>query len=190
MKKTKKRVVTRKALALILALIAILTFTSITSLARDFVRLGPRWGSSFITFSFDNWNSARARTIFTNGAASWNSGTRIDLVRANNISGIDIDIGEGRFNTAWDGFTVSISRNGFFQSSIINLNMNATLTWNNDRALLSVVVHEFGHALGLDDNPGTRTVMNGTTWGANSRFQTFNITAPQTGDRNGINSIY
>lgn len=58
-----------------------------------------------------------------------------------------------------------------------------------DGALLSVSVHEFGHALGLGHTQGA-VIMNPYTWGENSRYEAYNLTTPQIDDLYGINALY
>ena len=70
------------------------------------------------------------------------------------------------------------------------INTGIKETWNNDGALQSVAVHEFGHCLGLADNNSTRTIMNGYTFGTGSRYEGYGIILPTTDDENGINNLY
>lgn len=101
---------------------------------------------------------------------------------AGNITGVD-----------WDGLTQTRynSKSPYYVvSQTLTLNMAKTSTWNNDGALKSVVVHEMGHVFGLGDNGKTKTIMNGYTFGTNSRYGGYGLTVPQTDDVNGVNAKY
>lgn len=101
---------------------------------------------------------------------------------AGNITGVD-----------WDGLTqtsYSSASPHYVVSQTLILNKAKTTTWNSDGALKSVVVHEMGHVFGLKDNGKTRTIMNGYTFGANSRYGGYGLTVPQTDDVNGVNAKY
>ena len=47
-----------------------------------------------------------------------------------------------------------------------------------------------GHVFGLADYGNNRTIMNGYTFGANSRYGVYGLTVPQTDDVNGVNAKY
>jgi hypothetical protein len=47
-----------------------------------------------------------------------------------------------------------------------------------------------GHVFGLGDNGKTKTIMNGYTFGTNSRYGGYGLTVPQTDDVNGVNAKY
>ena len=67
---------------------------------------------------------------------------------------------------------------------------SARESWEDNGALLSVALHEFGHAFGLDDNGTTKTIMNEYTYGYNSRYDTYRLNRTQNDDVNGVNKIY
>lgn len=99
-----------------------------------------------------------------------------------NITGVD-----------WDGLTQTRynSKSPYYVvSQTLTLNMAKTSTWNNNGALKSVVVHEMGHVFGLNDNKTTKTIMNGYTFGTNSRYGRYGLTVPQTDDVKGVNAKY
>lgn len=71
----------------------------------------------------------------------------------------------------------------------VTLNTLSDWTWIDDGALLSVSVHEFGHALGLN-HVQDEVIMNPITWGLDSRYGTYELTTHQSDDLNGVNALY
>lgn len=185
-----KRNSTKVIVAIVLA-ITLLTSLSVTVYAYS---LNPyRHKNSKIYYYYDNWVGSRAISFFnwsqlleiknywsTNTALFSNPGTGYNVyMSAGNISGV-----------GWDGLTQTSYQSGYVVSQTVTLNMSKTSTWNNDGALKSVVVHEMGHVFGLKDNGTTKTIMNGYTFGTNSRYGGYRLTVPQTDDVNGVNAKY
>jgi len=109
-------------------------------------------------------------------------------------SGYDVYMAVGNIpEVTWDGVTNTNYSNTYpyyINSQRVTINRAYTNTWNNDGALKSVVVHEMGHVFGLDDYGHNKTIMNGYTFGTNSRYGTYGLTVPQTDDINGVNAKY
>ncbi len=177
----------KKTIALTLCMVL---FLSLTNSASAYQFIGFKWNTTAIHYYYDNFVGSRAIQFFSQGATAWNA-ANVDAT---------ISYGGGNFvycavaqypDVEWDGM-VSTSWDPWFYvaSQSLILNKSATSTWENDGALKSVVVHEFGHVYGLADNGITRTIMNGYTWGTNSRYGGYSLTAPQPDDINGVNAIY
>lgn len=166
----------------------LLVGTTIPALAYTFSV--ARWPSSTIRYYYDNYNSARGKSFIIAGASGWN-GTDVSFVAGNagnyNVYCTETD----NPNVSWDGVTTSYynSSTGYFTSQTLQLNRSKTNTWNNDGALQSVAIHEFGHSLGLSHTNG-RVIMNPYTWGDGSRYGDYGITTIQSDDRNGANARY
>lgn len=142
---------------------------------------GYRWEKTSIQYYYTN-------SIFATGAAAW-SGLDAKLSYGSTYYDINCYTVSSP-NAAWDGISYIGHDMLHINSVTININTAASKTWNNSNAVKSVVAHEFGHALGLDENGSTRTIMNDHTWGTNSRYETYKLTTPQSDDKTGINAIY
>lgn len=167
----------------------VMIITSI-GVKADHVMLGPLWNKNTVSYYYENFNSSRAKSYFRTGANAWNS-TDMSFV-VGSASNYDIYCGEtGRPYETWDGITYwTLDDNGYFASQTLLLNYSYTKTWNDDNALKSVVVHEFGHCAGLDHRSGEKSIMNPTTWGNDSRYEYWGVVVPQTKDINSVNYYY
>jgi Matrixin. len=174
----------------IIFVLALITFFSISvSSVSAYVTFPFKWDHSNIKYLYENYNTSRGKAYFASGAATWNI-TNVTL-SFGSFSNYDILITETyRTDVVWDGFCTIANSGNFMTRATIQINMAYTATYNNDGALKSVVVHEFGHALGLDENGNTQTVMNRLTWGTKSRYGTYAISSPKQDDKNGIASLY
>lgn len=133
----------------------------------------------------------RAQSYTTTCAGMWNSS---DATLTQVSSGYNIYVSTVTYSDVWwDGLTDIVGNNstGHFEgTAYIRINAGATETWNDNGALRSVVLHEFGHGLGLADLEAERAIMNGYTWGDYSRYGAYGLTTLQSDDLNGVNSIY
>lgn len=163
--------------------------TNIPTFAYNFS--GPRWQSSTIRYYYENWNSARAQSYIRIGGNGWNS-TDVNFIQGT-ASNYNVYCSEVMNPSVdWTGITNS-SYNAttmLFVSQTIQLNASKTSTWNNNGALQSVAIHEFGHSLGLAEYPNAAVIMNPYTPGTNSRYGTYGITTIQSDDRNCANARY
>ena len=151
---------------------------------------GYHWSSSAIKYYYEDYDSSRFRYFIELGAAAWNSQS-INASLTNSY-GLGVFCGESYSPSAgWDGICyISWDNNGYITSASLVLNSGIAQTWNNDGALKSVAVHEFGHILSLGENPGLVCIMNDATWGPQSRYGTYGLTTPQPIDVGGVNYIY
>jgi hypothetical protein len=170
-------------------LIAFLLVSSSTS-AYAYNLCGYEWSSSSIKYYYDSYPSTRFKTYIGLGASAWNS-TSMHASLTNQYPNGAYCAETSNPNATWDGISyVSWDANGYVTSASIVLNTAVTQTWNNDAALKSVAVHEFGHILSLDENGTSQYIMNDCTWGAYSRYGTYKLTTPQSMDVTGVNQIY
>lgn len=188
-----KRTVTKVVLTITLVF-ALLTSFSISVFAYS---LNPyRHSSSKVYYYYDNWVGSRAISFFSTGANAWRAKTteaQILHYSNNPETGYDVYMSAGNITgVEWDGLTQTRYNSTspyYIVSQTLTLNMAAS-TWDNDGALKSVVVHEMGHVFSLKDNGTTKTIMNGYTFGTNSRYGKYGLTVPQTDDINGVNAKY
>lgn len=171
-------------------IIGLMLFMSINTVSFAYYTMGYVWGSSTIRYYYDSYNSSRGRTYFEIGASGW-SGTDVNFISGNagnyNILCTEVD----NSNVAWDGLTNYSYSGSYFTSQTLQLNRAITNTWNSDEALKSVVIHEFGHCLGLEhDYSLGEVIMNPYTWGVNSRYGDYGISTIQADDINGANALY
>lgn len=169
-----------------LLLSCILLIGSIT-VTYAYSKSGYTWSSSTIKYYYDNYNSTRGKSYINTGASAWNS-TDVTFTKSGSYNIYCSEVSNP--DASWDGITYLTYSGSKFKSATLYLNMSKTNTWNNNDALKSVAVHEFGHALGLSHVPNAKVIMNPYTWGTNSRYGTFGITTIQTDDRVGANALY
>ena len=182
-----KKIVLQKAiLSLVICCLCLL---GITGNVRAYQVLGYRWPSSTITYSFSSGMAQRAQAYTTTCAGMWNSS---DATLTQVSSGYNVWVSTVSYSDAeWDGLTDLYLSGGYFTgTAYLRINAGATETWNDNGALRSVVLHEFGHCLGLADLEGERAIMNGFTWGNYSRYGAYGLTTLQNDDLAGVNSIY
>ncbi len=177
--------------------VLVLMFTLLTSTylkpvnAATYQICGYQWPSSSISYYYDNYNSSRFKSFLNDAASVWNS-SGVSKARLSYNYGSGVYCTEGYYpNAQDDGWSyIYWDSKGIITSASILINTAATTTWNNDYALKSVFVHEFGHILSLDENWPLECVMNTYTWGYLSRYGTFGIYKPQPVDVAAINTVY
>lgn len=143
--------------------------------------IGKRWAKTSINYYYTN-------SVFASGASAW-SGLDAKFIYSPTYYDVNCYT-VSDLKAAWDGASQIGQNSTHIVSVTITVNTAASQTWNNSNAVKSVVAHEFGHALGLNENGSSRTIMNDHTWGANSRYGTYGLTQPQADDRAGVNAIY
>lgn len=162
-----------------MALIILFCVIPINTYAYKYI--GYKWNSNSIKYYYTN-------SIFASGAQAW-GGLDATLSYSSTYYGIICEVVSAP-NAPWDGISYVAHDRLNIQSVTMNINSAATKTWQCPNALKSVVAHEFGHALGLDENGTTCTIMNSQTFGPSSRYGEYRLTTPQTDDKKGINIIY
>lgn len=177
----------RKAITLTLCMVL---FLSLSTPVSAYQLANYRWNTTSIRYYYDSWVGSRASRFFHIGATAWNE-TNVDATLSPGGGSFVYCVVAQDPDEDWDGMlNTSCDHMLNVTAQTLILNEAKTATWESDGALKSVVVHEFGHAYGLADNGTTRTIMNGYTWGTNSRYGTYSLTTPQTDDINGVNYLY
>lgn len=184
-----------KMVVIAFAILAILISIPLSTYA--YATLVFRHRNPNIYYYYDNWTDPRGVSFFSSGASAWRAKTteaQILHYSNNPGSGFNVYMSVGNISeVTWDGVTntnYSTSYPYYVNSQTVTINRAYTSTWNNDGALQSVVVHEMGHVFGLADYGNSRTIMNGYTFGTNSRYGTYGLTVPQADDVNGVNAKY
>lgn len=184
----KKRFI-KKIIILISLTISITILLSTTLPVYAYTLTGYKWSTNSATYYYDNYNSSRGKTYFKAGANAWNSTDFTFSIGSYDTRNIFCSETYNS-NVGWDGISSYTANGNYYTSITMLINTYYDITWSNDGALKSVIVHEFGHCLGLGENAKTKTVMNAYTWGTNSRYGGYGITSPQTDDKAGANALY
>ncbi|MGN1126605.1 MAG: matrixin family metalloprotease [Ruminococcus sp.] len=173
----------------ILFLVLVMILLSVTTV-NCYSLIGCKNKSSKVYYYYDNFNSVRFKNFIVKGGNAWNNANVDAKLYPKYAKGI-VCSETSNANVGWDGLSYCTwDKNKIFVSQSILIN-KAKPAWNSDGALKSVIVHEFGHQLGLGDlHLGNKAVMNGYTYGDNSRYGGYKINKPTTDDKNGVNKIY
>lgn len=181
-----KKRFTKKIIVLISLTISIIMLLSSTLPVYGYNLIGYKWSTNSATYYYDNYNSSRGKTYFKEGATAWNS---TDFTFSmGSYSSRNIFCSETNVEAQWDAISTTTYNGAYFVSGTLLVNTTSR-TWNNDGALKSAIVHEFGHCLGLDEYDAV-VIMNSCTWGDNSRYETYKLTTPQSDDKKGVNYLY
>lgn len=179
----------KRTLSGILSVLLLLCVLDVSASAYKLI--GLKWSSSTINYYYDNFVAADAKNAVAVGSSNWNQAGIDATLRfsGNPMCVYCADVNKP--DVEWDGMTLSRYNENTNRFTYQALHLNsAKKTWNVRGALNSVSSHEFGHVFGLNDNGTTQTLMNGYTWGPNSRWEGYGISAPTRDDINGVNSLY
>ena len=150
---------------------------------------GFHWDSYVIRYYYDSSCTSRARTYLNIAVNAWNSRIQLELL-AGTSSNHHVRCAETEeVNAIWDGAVYYNADGELFYEMTLYLNNGKFDTWNDNGALQSVAVHEFGHVIGLSESSG-RKIMNPKTWGSNSRYEQYGIVLPVSDDIEGADFIY
>jgi len=146
------------------------TFSTSTIIVLD------NTGYSETPTAVNNWNSYVLDARFSLTGLPFSH--HIGMVRVNNPG------------VGWDGATTPyFDIWGHLYKMKIEIN-HATCGTYASWVRRSVIAHELGHGFSLGDQYFVPVLMNGATWGFNSRCGTFGIFTPQADDRAGVNAAY
>ncbi len=170
-------------------LVALLTGQSVQP-AQAYATLGCRWTSTNIVWT--NASSTAYKSTATNAVAAWTSAVSVVLLSAvppeytYNIRLYDVNQGA----TGIDGSTSYSCAGGYF-SGIIYSSVNTYYTDSySATGREQVMVHEFGHALGLGHSGTSTCSGQPIMYYSSDRYFICNHVNPQSDDIAGINYIY
>lgn len=179
----------RKDIVIIGIICAVCSIIMYRSTVSAYAKTGYKWNSSNIKYRVESYAATRAKNYFYTAANIWDS-CNLDakLTASGNakISCCDVN----KSNVSWDAITIPQYKDGKYASAMVQVNRAAKMTYKDDGALQSVLVHEFGHIFGLAHMDQSKTIMNGYTYGIKSRYGIYGIKTPQKDDKNGVNAIY
>jgi hypothetical protein len=173
---------------------------------------GPRWPSNVVTYSFAGVNLTGQPTQFSSfmtdpayqavvehAAATWSAVSGVQLLLVGDSPSVDIRVGFQALNpvqtnvigsTYWSSSGQSflpgtiVSAEDPAQDALIPLDGGDFQYAGYATSLLQVLEHEFGHALGLGENPADPNAVMNPTSGPN------NSAGPDLSDIQAIQGLY
>lgn len=186
-----KRKLILKAISLAMALVAGITCSSSAS---AFSLRSHRLNTDKVYYYFDSGIDSKAISTFNTACENWRNKNSLFVMEklGSETNVVTARVGTIKSSTVgWDGITaIFTDENKHLTKAIINFNTYYTDSWNVEGARLSVMTHEIGHVFGLDDLEGERAIMNGSTYGPNSRYGTYGLTVPQDDDIRGVSYLF
>ena len=132
--------------------------------ALAYVLAGPRWKKPVVSYYVDS-SDARLKQAATNSFNAWDSVTKdLDFKQLSSATGADIVVSfDASLPTGVGGRTSSpyLSTGEYYPGATIKINP-AGLVATHDNFLLAVVMHEAGHAIGMDHSTVNTAVMKTT----------------------------
>jgi len=172
----------KKIISLILVIVMLVSYRSI-SLAYINISYGS------VSASVDVEERISNHTLFVNSKNAWNYTATPVWITAVPGSGHSWVI-DGQYGDEWYGLYTAESLQYIFwgRATKFSIKLNRTLLVSEgDNFWQSVLVHEFGHAFCLDDNPNS-SVPNSSIMNYNRSRNT--LITPQADDINGVNNAY
>lgn len=178
----------RTKYVVVLSILAILTFSMATQVVSAFYVKSFKWTDSVnpkYYYDDDGYTetSSAASSWTVSGLFSYSSSTSSSPIH---VHGVHED------GVSWDGMTTWTYNGGTLQDAQLKINWHYCDSYTS-ACRKSVICHELGHALALNENPDietVRSVMNPYTNGDYSRYGYWGISTAQTDDLNGVDWIY
>lgn len=171
---------------------ALVTGIACSSSASAFSLMGHRLKDCKAYYYFESGIDAKTIPTFVTACENWRYRTNLyEMERLGNeedVVKVCVDTISG-YPVMYSGLTGTWKKDGYLTKATITFNTYHK-AWSDDNARLSVAAHEIGHVFGLNDLDGARALMNGVTYGENSRYETYGITDPQADDICGIGYLF
>lgn len=177
-----KRKFRKKPVSVILIISIVLSYCAFSS-AYIYYNVGN------ISPSFDIENYLSRPAIASSARSAWNVTPTPVWITEVTGSGHSWEI-DDYYGTDWTGLYTAITRQYVFwgRATKFRIQLNRSiLEGESDNYWKSTLVHEFGHALCLGDDPNP-SVPGSSIMNRNRNRETVNI--PQTDDINGVNYAY
>jgi len=157
--------------------------------AFAYTTTGCKWHST--TVAYGQVNDSSYLSVEQSAATAWsttNTPILFSFFPGSPVNGIEVAAGNYG-STGWDGYSNWTCSGGISSSAFSRWNTYYTAGYSNP-ARESVMVHEFGHDLGLNHAGSSTCSGQPIMYTSSARYFTCGHVVPQADDVNGVNAIY